>query len=193
MKKVINPILWCLSGFGLAIIIIAISYFTGTQSQVKYRTVKQQTIDATFRYMATLAKQKALSWPIKFEGEPNSGFGYRKNPVHKFIGGLLWGFHSGVDLPGTNGQPVNPAADGVVIATGKNQVGGKFVILDHDDGVTTSYYHLSKILCNTGDLVIRTDIIGLVGKTGITTGNHIHLQIEYNGIPVNPVFWICGD
>lgn len=192
MKKTINPLLWCLSGFALAVLIITISYFTGTQSQVKYRTVKQQTIDATFRFMAELAKQKKLGWPIP-RSDINSYFGYRRNPIRKYIGGNYSNYHNGIDMKATNSQPVYPMADGTVIAIGKTVVGGKYLIISYDDDLISEYYHLSKIKVNLWDLVVRDDIVAEVGNTGITTGIHFHFSLKYKDIYINPLFWLFYD
>jgi len=171
------------------LIIAMIINMTISEENISYKTVEQARIEVLFKSMTALAKKKALGYPVRTDSV-NSDFGMRRNPIRRFIGGMFRGFHSGVDCPATNGQPVSPAADGIVIKIGRAYIGGKYIIIDHDDGVITYYYHLEKIKVRPGELVLRGDVIGYAGDTGITTGPHVHFQVNYNGVPMNPAFWI---
>lgn len=95
--------------------------------------------------------------------------------------------HSGIDIAGSKGDPINPAMDGKVIYAGEIFWGfGKHIIIDHGDNIQTIYAHLDKIYVYPGEKVTTQDVIGAEGKTGWTTGVHLHFQVNVYGIPVNP-------
>ena len=95
--------------------------------------------------------------------------------------------HTGIDIGGHKGDPINPAMDGTVIYEGEIFWGfGKHIIIDHGDNITTIYAHLDKIYVYKGQKVTINDTIGSMGSTGWSTGNHLHFQINVYGIPVNP-------
>ncbi len=111
-----------------------------------------------------------------------SGFGIRKDPV---TGGLE--FHKGLDFAAREGTPVVATADGVVEKAGRNEYGyGIQVVIDHGYGIKTRYAHLSKALVRPGDTVRRGQVIGLVGNTGKSVGEHLHYEVIKDGEPVNP-------
>ncbi len=111
-----------------------------------------------------------------------SGFGIRKDPV---TGGLE--FHKGLDYAAREGTPVVATADGVVEKAGRNDYGyGIQVVIDHGYGIKTRYAHLSKALVKPGDTVRRGQVIGLVGNTGKSVGEHLHYEVIKDGEPVNP-------
>ena len=115
-----------------------------------------------------------------------SGFGIRKDPV---TGGLE--FHKGLDYAAQEGTPVVATADGVVEKAGRNNYGyGIQVVIDHGYGIKTRYAHLSKVLVKAGDTVRRGQVIGLVGNTGKSVGEHLHYEVIKNGEPVNPEGYI---
>lgn len=96
--------------------------------------------------------------------------------------------HRGVDLGYPVGTPVAAAFDGMVrISKGSNTGGyGNLVVIRHDNGLETYYAHLSRRLVNPGQMVKAGDIIGLGGSTGRSTGPHLHFEIRYLGIDINP-------
>ena len=111
-----------------------------------------------------------------------SPFGYRIHPI--------WGirmFHSGIDISGSYGDPIYAVNDGRVIFSGWQSGYGKVVIIDHGNGMSTLYAHCSQLLVNEGDQVKRGQLIGRVGSTGWSTGNHLHFEIRRNGSPINPL------
>lgn len=96
-------------------------------------------------------------------------------------------FHTGIDIAGPFGQPINPAMDGTVIYAGEIFWGyGKHIVIDNGDNITTVYAHLDKIYVYKGQKVTITDTIGKEGITGWTTGPHLHFETRIYGIPVNP-------
>lgn len=99
-------------------------------------------------------------------------------------------FHPGIDLAAEYGSEVNPIKDGVVediYKTGSLNYGyGNAVVIDHGNGISSLYAHLSQIEVNKGDKVNVFTEIGKVGKTGHATGPHIHLEVKNHEIPINP-------
>lgn len=131
---------------------------------------------------AALAREStmaALIWPLR--GPVTSRFGFRRHPLFR-----RHHFHTGVDISAPRGTPVPAAHAGKVLFAGWYGGYGKLVILDHGDGVSTLYGHLSRISVRTGQSVSRRQVIGHVGSTGYSTGPHLHYEIRRNGRPVNP-------
>ena len=114
-------------------------------------------------------------------GYYSSNFGYRVDP---FTGKQA--FHTGVDLIAPTGTSVMAAAGGVVSQVATSSDYGNFIDVDHDNGLTTRYGHLSKQLVRVGDVVMKGQRIALVGSTGRATGPHLHFEVREKGIPLNP-------
>jgi murein DD-endopeptidase MepM/ murein hydrolase activator NlpD len=123
--------------------------------------------------LAPAACPLRLSMPV--DASPTDGFGPRGSA-----------FHTGIDFPAPKGKPVTAARDGVVSAAGRLPGYGKVVVLRHEDGVTTLYAHLSRILVDPGNPVARGTVVGLVGRTGDATGPHLHFEVRVRGAAVDP-------
>ena len=95
--------------------------------------------------------------------------------------------HLGVDFRGGVGAPVRAANSGVVVLVDTFFLGGRVVYLDHGEGLTTGYLHLSRVLVALGDTVARGQTIGRVGATGRVTGPHLHWTARYGAVTVNPL------
>jgi murein DD-endopeptidase MepM/ murein hydrolase activator NlpD len=96
-------------------------------------------------------------------------------------------FHPGVDLATLTGTPIKPIKGGKVIEAGYSPLGyGNMVYIDHGNGVTSLYGHMSKILVKKDDNVDDNTVIGEVGSTGHSTGPHLHLEIRIDEKPINP-------
>lgn len=97
-------------------------------------------------------------------------------------------FHSGIDLDGITGDPIHPIMDGRVQAINYSKYSyGNAVLIDHGDNISTLYAHLSKILVTPNQEVTTDTIIGEMGSTGRSSGDHLHLEIRDNGKPFNPL------
>ena len=96
------------------------------------------------------------------------------------------GAHTGLDIGAPNGTPIKVAADGVVKYASPMGTYGNLVIVSHGNGVETYYAHCSRILVSVGQQVTAGDTVALVGSTGNSTGNHLHLEVRINNKPVNP-------
>ncbi|MDR7420926.1 MAG: peptidoglycan DD-metalloendopeptidase family protein [Armatimonadota bacterium] len=119
---------------------------------------------------------------LPLRGPLTSRFGYRLHP--------LFGrrhFHAGIDIAAPRGAPVRAAAAGTVIFAGWYGGYGKLVVLDHGEGTSTLYGHLSAILVAAGARVARDQVIGRVGSTGYATGPHLHFEVRHDGRPVDPL------
>ena len=111
-----------------------------------------------------------------------STFGNRTDP---FLGKLA--MHTGVDFRFKTGEPVPCTGSGKVINAGPASGYGNMVEIDHGNGITTRYGHLSRVLVAVGDEVNAGDVIGRAGSTGRSTGPHLHYEVRYQGEPENPV------
>lgn len=124
-------------------------------------------------------------WPA--DGPLTSYFGPRRHPVAGVVRQ-----HNGVDIGAPYGAPVWAAAGGRVLKAGSMGGYGLVVIIDHGDGLSTLYAHLSRPLVSAGDSVQQGAVIGEVGSTGYSTGPHLHFEIRINGEPVDPLQWFPG-
>jgi len=114
-------------------------------------------------------------------GRLSSGYGYRTHP----ISGVKT-FHNGIDIAASTGTGVYAYASGTVIAVSQDNTLGKYIAIDHGNGLVTRYLHLSKFNVNKGDKVGTGDRIGSVGNTGYSTGSHLHFEVLKNGSYQNP-------
>lgn len=115
-------------------------------------------------------------------GLVTSRFGWRSHPVSGQDD-----FHTGVDIAAAQGTPVLAALPGVVEQTGYSESYGNFVVLRHSDNLRTTYNHCSEILAKEGEQLARGDRIALVGSTGISTGPHLHFEVEVKGLKADPL------
>ena len=98
--------------------------------------------------------------------------------------------HGGLDISAPMSTPVKAPAAGTVIAVGPEKSLGNVVVLTHGYGFKTLYGHLSKLRVKRGQIVKRGEIIAEVGNTGLSTGPHLHYEIEFNGATVDPIRYI---
>jgi murein DD-endopeptidase MepM/ murein hydrolase activator NlpD len=120
-------------------------------------------------------------WPVV--GILRSGVGVRSNP----FGGSSLEFHKGQDISAPTGTPINATADGVVVKAGWMRGYGNGIYIDHGNGITTRYGHLSRIDVVEGQPVRQGQHLGLVGSTGRSTGPHLHYEVRINGEPTSPL------
>jgi murein DD-endopeptidase MepM/ murein hydrolase activator NlpD len=124
-------------------------------------------------------------------GWKSSDFGMRFDPYYH-----VWQLHAGVDLAAGGGTPIYAAADGRVVRAGWNGGYGNYTCIYHGlnqgRGISTCYGHQSAILVHVGQQVHRGDVIGRVGTTGASTGNHLHFEVRINGTPVQPLNWLAA-
>jgi murein DD-endopeptidase MepM/ murein hydrolase activator NlpD len=118
---------------------------------------------------------------VSANAEQTSAFGSRLDP---FLGRPA--YHTGIDFREATGAPVFAAAPGKVTAAGSNGGYGLAVEIDHGNGLTTRYAHLSAVLVAEGQTVDARGLIGRIGSTGRSTGPHLHYEIRIDDEPVDP-------
>ncbi len=102
--------------------------------------------------------------------------------------------HTGIDIAGRTGDPVTTFMKGKVTYVGDLSWGyGKHIIIDNRDNISSLYAHLSQVNVKVGQDVKPGDIIGLEGRTGWSTGPHVHFETRVFGIPVNPRMFVGGN
>lgn len=115
-----------------------------------------------------------------FVGPITSGFGWRDSTKH-----------NGVDIDLNKGDKVVSAFDGMVRIAKREGGFGNVVIVRHYNGLETVYAHLSKIKVKSGQIVTAGQLLGLGGSTGHSTGTHLHFEVRFKGVPINPKYLIC--
>ncbi|GIQ69233.1 hypothetical protein DUZ99_12610 [Xylanibacillus composti] len=123
-------------------------------------------------------------WPASSR-RITSGFGIRRDP---FTGRAS--FHAGLDIDGSQKDPIYAAADGTVETVASDAQRGNYIILNHGNGIKTVYMHLYSFSVAKGDQVMKGDRIGRMGTTGRSTGTHLHYEVRRNGEPVNPMAYL---
>ena len=107
------------------------------------------------------------------------------NRIHPVLGYSK--FHSGIDIGVGSGNPIYSAKSGVVILSQYYYGYGNAVIVDHGNGLSTLYAHLSSLGVSKGNWVNQGQVIAYSGNTGISTGPHLHYEVRVNGSTVNPM------
>jgi murein DD-endopeptidase MepM/ murein hydrolase activator NlpD len=141
--------------------------------------IGMQMNDATLHDWVRMASAPTL-WPV--EGRITSGFGERTDP----LSGDGGAFHRGVDISSPYGTRVLAPADGVIRFADFMNGYGRAIIIDHGDGITTLYGHLSGFGVTPGQAIHRGDTLGYVGLSGRSTGPHLHYEVRIFNTPVNP-------
>ncbi|MFC0401538.1 M23 family metallopeptidase [Paraburkholderia rhizosphaerae] len=136
-----------------------------------------------YTFDGSLLAAEPFAMPVNYE-RVSSPFGERMHPVSGEER-----FHAGVDLTAHSGAPVLSAAAGTVEFAGVRSGYGRHVVIDHGNGYTTCYAHLSAFArgLRAGMQVAEGQRIGLVGRTGVATGPHLHYEVRINERPVDPL------
>jgi murein DD-endopeptidase MepM/ murein hydrolase activator NlpD len=159
--------------------------------------------------MSTSTDKKKEMW---FLPGVKVAFSFKHNEPHKEISGLIYPvpvvhitsgygtrwvggkrrrrpvFHGAIDFAAPAGTEVFAAKSGRVFRAERSKGYGNLVIIEHEDGYSTYYAHLSKINVKKGDLIEAGDVLGLVGRTGHATGPHLHFELRKNKVAIRPVF-----
>lgn len=116
-------------------------------------------------------------------------FGMRMHPVLGYAR-----MHNGMDIAVPTGTPIYSMAEGEVIIAQYMSSYGNVVIIDHGNGLTSTYAHLSRISVSVGQVVEKGQMIGKSGNTGLSSGPHLHFEIRKNGTPIDPApYYIVGQ
>ena len=140
-------------------------------------SVVKQSVDK----VDALAAATPSIWPA--HGWLSSPMGYRTDPVN----GASSDFHPGLDIAGDSGQPVYATAAGTISFAGRQGAYGNLIVINHGYGLETRYGHLQSFSVKDHQQVQRGDVIGRVGSTGRSTGNHLHYEVLANGTLLNPL------
>jgi len=143
-------------------------------------------VEKQLRSIQNMADPSSLPTSWAHLGKINNEFGFRRNP----FGGRSYEFHAGMDIDGERGDSVMAPGNGIVIKAGWQGGYGNMIEIDHGNGITTRYGHLSKIEVAIGQSVARGELIGLIGTTGRSTGPHLHYELRLNDKPINPRFFL---
>jgi murein DD-endopeptidase MepM/ murein hydrolase activator NlpD len=149
-----------------------------TNNTERLDVAKLHLIDKTL-----VLKSIPNGFPIKFIGV-SSRFGYRTHPILK-----RREFHTGIDLRAKMNTKVHAPADGIInFARYHKKSGyGNLLIVDHNFGFKTLYGHLNKFAVKQGDFVKKGDLIAYTGNTGMSSGPHLHYEIRYVGVVLDPI------
>lgn len=139
----------------------------------------QRNLEALQSDLERMIAAIPTEWPAT--GRITSGIGDRISPITGKIE-----FHAGLDIPNPQGTPVYAPGDGTVEAAREINGNGRTVVLNHGQGITTQYLHLSKIDVSQGQQVRKGQKIAEVGSTGQSTSPHLHYEVRVNGVPTDP-------
>ncbi|HIR74365.1 TPA: M23 family metallopeptidase, partial [Candidatus Ventrenecus avicola] len=119
-------------------------------------------------------------------GAPLATYSY----ISSYYGMRNGKMHTGVDFAAPAGTKIYAWKAGKVIQASWSGSYGNFIVIQHNDGTISRYAHCSGYACSKGDVVSKGQVIGYVGTTGNSTGNHLHLEIKVNGSFVNPLNYL---
>lgn len=119
-------------------------------------------------------------WPVR--GFLTSTYGLRTHPLTG-----QQQMHLAIDIAALKGTPIRAPGDGIVTFAGENPSLGNMIVIDHGYGIITRYGHNNANLVRAGQKVKRGDVIATVGSTGRSTGPHLHYEIRFNDVAVNPL------
>ncbi|MBU0573337.1 MAG: peptidoglycan DD-metalloendopeptidase family protein [Candidatus Margulisiibacteriota bacterium] len=154
-----------------------------SQKEVRDSKKSLDELKARVKHLLNKIASAPSVWPL--HGRIVSVYGYRNYPWR--------GFHSGVDISGAYGTPIRCTAPGVVSFVGWRNGYGKIVEINHSDGLSTLYAHLSKAAIAAGTKVERQQVVGYVGTTGYSTGPHLHYEVRKWGDTINPAGFLNLD
>lgn len=126
-------------------------------------------------------------WPMPGHYYLTSRNGYRIHPITGRPNS-----HTGTDIAAPNGTPIEAVKGGVVTVSERGSSYGNYVVLNHGDGTSSLYAHMSSRAVSVGQVVTQGTVLGYVGSTGSSTGNHLHLEIRVNGSRIDPVTCFSG-
>ena len=161
------------------------------KQQQKQQSAKSSNSSSGVATSEVTVSKGGYAWPVPGFRYISSGFYDCINRSH---------MHSAIDIAGKGiyGSNIVSATDGIVIMSNtlvneRGQGGGgygKFVVIDHGNGVSTLYGHMSNVVVSPGQRVSRGQVIGQVGSTGFSTGPHLHFEFRVNGVRQNPLNYV---
>ena len=128
-----------------------------------------------------ISSETGYLWPLPGYYRLSSQFGYRIHPIT----GVAHS-HTGIDIPASGGTPILAAKSGQVVTSAYHYSYGNYVVIDHGNGNSTLYAHMSSRAVSESQMVTQGQVIGYVGTTGSSTGNHLHFEVRDNYTRVDP-------
>ena len=125
-------------------------------------------------------------WPLPSPYDKShitSTFGGRIHPIT----GVYQSAHGAIDIGAAANTPIYAAADGTVVISGWHDSYGNYVKIDHGEGWSTLYAHQTKRNVSVGQTIKQGEVLGFVGTTGSSTGNHLHFEVRYNNERIDPL------
>ena len=130
-----------------------------------------------------VVSESGFQWPLPASWNTLSSlFGNRTHPITGRPNN-----HTGIDIPASRNTEIYAAKSGVVVTSTYNSSYGNYVVVSHSDGTSTLYAHMNSRNATVGQTVSQGQVIGYVGTTGSSTGNHLHFEVRVNGSRVDPV------
>jgi murein DD-endopeptidase MepM/ murein hydrolase activator NlpD len=165
-------------GMGGPFVPVKLPVDAGAFERQLYRiNISRAQVERLNRTLALVPYRK----PVIGEVEFTSGFGVRTDP---FLGRPA--MHTGLDFRASMGDPIRATANGKVVSSGWAGGYGRMVEIDHGNGLSTRYGHMSEIHVKIGDQIKIGQVIGAVGSTGRSTGPHLHYETRIDGEAVDP-------
>ncbi len=127
-------------------------------------------------------KANAVRWQVPVHGKISSYFGPRRHPL-----GRRREMHTGIDIPGRRGDPIQAAVGGRVVFAGRRSGYGLMLEIDHGGGLTTVYAHCSSLQVARGAMIQAGRVIARIGTTGTVTGAHLHFEVRREGRAIDPL------
>ncbi|MEZ5955143.1 MAG: peptidoglycan DD-metalloendopeptidase family protein [Hyphomonas sp.] len=146
------------------------------------RLFQTQARVAEMAYYEDIVSSLPLGRPVGVPYRLTSNYGVRVDPFNKRPG-----WHNGIDMAAYHRAPIVAAGPGVVTYAGARAGYGRLVEIDHGHGFKSRYGHLNAVTVNKGDTVEVGDLVGKMGTTGRSTGDHLHFEVWFNGKPYDPV------
>ena len=154
--------------------------FTQDQRDILHQLLSEEMRPSLLALCGGIAvADGALCWPLPGHTYISCHFG----EVDAFGNGG----HRGTDIPAPEGTPILAAHSGTVLVSGWNDSYGNQVLLDNGAGLSTRYAHMTAPAVTAGETVTAGQVIGYVGSTGDSTGNHLHFEVMLNGVRINPL------
>ena len=131
------------------------------------------------------ASSSGWLYPLPYRVSITDAYGWRINPISG-----QRSFHHGTDFAAGSGTAIYASRSGTVTDAGYDDVYGYSVTINHGDGYSSLYAHMTHFVVSSGDYVTQGQVIGYVGSTGWSTGPYLHFSIYYNGSSVNPMNYV---
>lgn len=161
---------------------------SGTQATIYAFDTRMEAVELTFANLSDIGRivtRLPVRRPVDEHARVSSRYGPRVDP---FLGRPA--MHGGLDFAARSGTPVKSAGAGKIVRAGRLGGYGKVVEINHGQGLTSRYAHLSRITVKVGDSVTPGQLIGKVGSTGRSTGPHLHFEVRRNGATRNPYTYL---